>query len=102
MGQGLQGMTVGRYQLGRQIGEDRFVDVYLAEDTHRRIGRQIAIKMIPLPSNEDDVELALKFFDREVKAITTLNHPHILPVFDYDVAQWHTAKFAYLVMPYCE
>jgi eukaryotic-like serine/threonine-protein kinase len=48
-------------------------EVYLARDT--RLGRDVAIKVLPahLSSNPD----LRQRMEREAKAISSLNHPHI-------------------------
>jgi eukaryotic-like serine/threonine-protein kinase len=62
--------------------------VYLAEDT--RIDRPVAIKVIqtemnPYPDDEATRD-AVRLFHREAQTIAKLNHPHILPLFDFDSA----------------
>ena len=76
-------------------------EVYLAEDT--RIAQQVAIKVIqaettgypdPIASQE-----ASRLFLREMKVITTLDHPHILPVFDFGEMKYNKSTIMYMVMP---
>ncbi|GAC1662829.1 MAG: hypothetical protein PVS3B3_34220 [Ktedonobacteraceae bacterium] len=79
-------------------------EVYLAEDT--RIARKIAIKVIksdviPYPDTTTAQEVN-RLFLREAKAIATLQHPHILPLFDYGDDVVHGNTLSYMVMPYCQ
>ena len=81
----LEGLQLGRYRLLKALGSGGMGEVYQAEDTH--IHRQIAIKIVrseitPYPNSESARE-SERLFRREVRAIATLDHPHILPLFDY-------------------
>jgi serine/threonine protein kinase len=69
-------------------------EVYHARDT--RLDRAVAIKILPehLSSNPQFHER----FEREAKAISSLSHPHICPL--YDVG--HQAGIDYLVMEHLE
>ena len=93
----------GRYRLLRLIGQGAMGKVYLAEDT--RIGRQVAIKVIqpemsPYPDDEATSD-AVRLFQREAQIIARFNHPHILPLFDFDKASSDGSSPTYMVMPYC-
>src|SRR5713101_8411810 len=81
----LEGQQIGRYHLLRLLGSGGMGEVYLASDP--RINRQVAIKLIRAEATEDhDNDVARKatqLFEREARAIATLDHPHILPLFDY-------------------
>src|SRR5438132_10635150 len=98
----LEGTHVGRYHILRMLGSGGMGDVYLAEDPH--IEQQVAIKviraeLIPYP-NENVAQEAARLFQREAKAIVKLDHPNILPLFDYGQAKINAMAFVYLVMPY--
>jgi serine/threonine protein kinase len=72
-------------------------EVWLAEDP--RLHRQVAIKTLPTHS-QDDREFLLRF-EREAQAAAALNHPHILPVYDYgDQPVANGQSITYLVMPH--
>ncbi len=98
----LEGIQLGYYQLVRLIGSGGMGEVYLAEDT--RISRQVAIKVVhndatPYPSVQLTQDTA-RLFVREMKAIVKLDHPHILPLFDFGQESIHTNTLMYMVMPY--
>jgi len=98
----LEGQQIGRYQLLRLLGGGGMGEVYLAEDTP--INRQVVIKVIragvsPHPG-DSTVEEATRLFQREARAIAMLDHPHILPLYDYGEVTINGALLTYLVMPY--
>jgi len=77
-------------------------EVYLATDTP--VNRQVAIKVMrseaaPYPDT-DATHDAARLFQREVRAIAGLDHPHILPLYDYGEDLVRGAKITYMVMPY--
>ncbi len=98
----LEGQDLGRYHLLRLIGSGGMGEVYLAQDPG--VSRQVAIKVIrsgntgsgTTASTDDDARLFL----REARAIAKLDHPHILPLYDYGEEPTPGATFTYLVMPY--
>lgn len=98
----LEGQQLGRYRLLELLGSGGMGEVYLATDT--LINRQVAIKVIRSEvSSYPDAGVAqesARLFQREMKAIAMLDHPHIMPLFDYGEATIHGASLAYLVMPY--
>ncbi|HEV2114038.1 MAG TPA: protein kinase, partial [Terriglobales bacterium] len=88
------GTKLGPYEIVSALGAGGMGEVYRARDT--RLGREVAIKVLPqhLSSNPD-----LKArFEREAKAISALNHPHICHL--YDVGS--QAGTDYLVMELLE
>lgn len=95
----LEGQRINRYNLLQLIGSGGMGEVYLAEDP--RVGQQVAIKVIrdevtlyPEASRETDT-----LFLREVRAIAKLDHPNILPLFDYGEHLIGAMKITYIVMP---
>src|SRR6266700_3678905 len=97
----LEGLQLGRYRLLNALGSGGMGEVYQAEDTH--IHRQVAIKIVrsettPYPNTESAKE-AERLFRREVRAIATLDHPHILPLFDYGEETQQGITYTFMVMP---
>src|SRR6266566_10162407 len=98
----LDGLQLGRYRLMHLLGSGGMGKVYLAEDVP--IHRQVAIKVIqteasPYP-NAESVKEVVRLFQREARAIAALDHPHILPLYDYGEGTINGAPVTYLVMPY--
>jgi len=88
------GARVGAYEILSAIGAGGMGEVYRARDT--RLERTVAIKVLPadLSSDPDRRER----FDREARAISSLNHPHICIL--HDVGNQDGTSF--LVMEYLE
>ncbi|MDQ2885388.1 MAG: protein kinase [Chloroflexota bacterium] len=94
----LEGKQIGRYHILRILGSGGMGEVYLAEDA--RIGQQVAIKIMRAETGFFDERGRDSLFLREVKTIALLDHPRILPLFDYGDARVDDMLLAYLVMPY--
>src|ERR1700737_4872402 len=90
----LTGKRLGPYEILSAIGAGGMGEVYRAKDT--RLDRIVAIKVLPTHL-ADRAELRERF-EREAKAISSLNHPHICTL--YDVG--HQDGIDYLVMEYVE
>ncbi|WP_436493329.1 serine/threonine-protein kinase [Actinokineospora sp. HUAS TT18] len=68
-----------QYSVGNKIGSGGMGVVY--EGVHRSLGRHVAIKQLPADLIGDpDVNAR---FDREARVLAKLDHPHIVPVYDY-------------------
>ena len=98
----LEGLQLGHYRLVHLIGSGGMGEVYLAEDT--RITRQVAIKVMrteaaPYPDVNATNEGA-RLFQREMQAITVLDHPHILPLIDFGEEHVNITTISYMVMPF--
>jgi serine/threonine-protein kinase len=88
------GTRLGPYEILSVLGAGGMGEVYRAKDT--RLGRTVAIKILPAHlSNNPKLR---ERFDREAKAISSLSHPHICPL--YDVG--HQDGIDYLVMEHLE
>ena len=78
------------YTLLEEIGEGSFGVVYRA--TQSPLSRDVAIKVIrPELANQPDF---VRRFEREAQLVARLEHPHIVPLYDY----WREPDAAYLVM----
>ncbi|MBX3080343.1 MAG: protein kinase [Anaerolineae bacterium] len=75
----LVGQQVGQYQVLEQIGTGGMATVYRAWQTSMK--RDVAIKV--LRTNTTRNEEFLRRFYHEVEIIASLQHPHILPVYDF-------------------
>jgi serine/threonine protein kinase len=70
-----------------------------------RINRQVAIKVIrseggPYPDS-DAARDAARLFQREARAIAALEHPNILPLYDFGEEIRDGTTITYMVMPFC-
>jgi serine/threonine-protein kinase len=81
------GETVTHYRILDKIGEGGMGVVYRAEDT--RLGRQVAVKFLSQKLSQE--ASALDRFQREARAASSLNHPHICAV--YDIGQHNNVPF---------
>src|SRR5687767_2110695 len=70
------GKKLGRYEIRSKIGAGGMGEVYLAHDTE--LDRTVALKILPDDVAED--EQRLQRFTQEAKAVSALNHPHILTI----------------------
>src|SRR5947208_2879543 len=93
----LEGHRIDRYLLLRCIGSGGMGKVYLAED--ERIEQRVAIKLIRTEDGTSSKEHQ-RLFQREASAIARLDHPNILPLFDYGETTIDNTLLSYLVMPY--
>lgn len=84
------GQQIGNYRLERLLGWGGFADVYLGQHIH--LNTQTAIKILhaQLPAGETDQ------FLQEARTIARLEHPHIVKVLDFGLAD----NAPYLVMTY--
>ena len=90
----LLGTKLGPYEIISALGAGGMGEVYQAKDT--RIDRIVAIKVLP-PQMASNPDLRQRF-DREARAISSLNHPNICAL--YDIGQQNGID--YLVMEYLE
>ena len=88
------GTRLGPYELEASIGAGGMGEVYRAKDT--RLDRMVAVKV--LPDGLSRKAGLRQRFEREARAIASLNHPHICAL--HDVGQQDGVDF--LVMEYLE
>lgn len=80
------------YAIHEELGRGSYGVVYRASQS--LIGRDVAIKVIPARYADDVV--FIRRFEAEARTIATLEHPWIVPLYDY----WREPGAAYLVMRY--
>jgi serine/threonine protein kinase len=73
----LPSTTIAHYTLTSKLGEGGMGEVYRAMDT--RLGREVAIKVLPAAVKCDPERLAR--FKREARVLASLNHPNIATIF---------------------
>ncbi len=88
------GTKLGPYEIQSALGAGGMGEVYRARDT--RLDRTVAVKI--LPHHLSDNPEARQRFDREARAISSLNHPHICVL--HDVGSQDGTD--YLVMEYVQ
>src|SRR5919204_1251345 len=88
------GSRVGPYEIVAAIGAGGMGEVYRARDT--RLDRTVAIKVLPAQLAADP-QLRERF-DREARAISSLQHPHICALFDVG----HQEGVDFLVLEFLE
>jgi len=72
------GSRLGPYEIVAPIGAGGMGEVYRARDT--RLGRDVAIKVLPQHLSGDPARR--ERFEREARAVSALNHPHICTLHD--------------------
>ncbi|MCG2787053.1 MAG: serine/threonine protein kinase [Anaerolineae bacterium] len=90
----LTGKQFGPYQVVAPLGEGGMAAVYKAYQP--AMERHVAIKVLPRHMAGSPEFIAR--FKREAHLLAQLQHPHILPVFDYGESDGYT----YIVMPFLQ
>ena len=88
----LSGKSFGQYDILDQLGQGGMATVYRARQ--RSIGRTVAIKVMPPYFVHEPT--FMQRFEREVRVIAELQHPRVLPVYDYGQIE----GLPYIVMAY--
>lgn len=70
---------IGRYEVKSELGRGGMAAVYLAFDP--RFKREVAVKVLPPQLLADPIYRAR--FEREAQTIAALEHPAIVPVYDF-------------------
>jgi eukaryotic-like serine/threonine-protein kinase len=83
----------GMYRIERELGAGGMATVYLAEDLKHR--RRVAVKVLHA---ELSAVIGTERFLKEIELTASLQHPHILPLFDSGSAD----GLLYYVMPFVE
>ncbi len=86
----LSGRAIRGYALGERLGNGGMGVVYRA--VQPLVEREVAIKIImPMYANHPDF---IRRFEAEAQLVARLEHPHIVPLYDY----WREPSVAYLIM----
>jgi Tol biopolymer transport system component len=88
------GTKLGPYEIQSPLGAGGMGEVYRAKDT--RLDRTVAVKVLPGHLSENPE--AKQRFDREARAISSLNHPNICTLHDVG----HQDGIDFLVMEFLE
>ena len=80
-----------KYLVTRQFGDGGFGVVYLANDEEIP-GRQVAIKVLLQPQDEDHSDLRW-----EMQQLARFNHPHVVAFYHH----FNDEQSLYLVMEFC-
>jgi eukaryotic-like serine/threonine-protein kinase len=91
--QRLSSALASSYRIERELGAGGMATVYLAEDVRHR--RKVALKLL---HPELSAVLGVERFLKEIELTASLQHPHILPLFDSGSADGQL----FYVMPYVE
>ncbi len=89
------GTVLGRYRLLERAGVGGMSEVWKAED--ETLKRTVAVKVILGPIAAEST--FRERFLREARLVAGLEHPNVLPVFDYGSATIDGEEVSYLVMP---
>jgi serine/threonine protein kinase len=90
----LIGRKLGEYEIVEHIGHGVAADVYKAVQS--KLNRFVAIKVLS-PTFVSDQAFLTRFI-QEAQAVAKLDHPNILPVYDFD----RQGDLVYIVMQYVE
>jgi serine/threonine protein kinase/DNA-binding LacI/PurR family transcriptional regulator len=89
----LIGQTLGDYRIVERIGRGGMARVYRAYQAS--VNRDVAIKVIATDNVEAvDLEIYKERFEREARVVASLEHSHVLPIYDYGL----TDSMTYIVM----
>lgn len=99
----LEELQNGRYRYISLLGRGGMGEVYLMQDT--RVNRRVAIKVLraenSLYADDERTASSARLFEREARAIAALDHPNILPLYDFGEEVRENLAITYMVMPYC-
>lgn len=88
----------GKYQILKKIGEGGMGSVYIANQ--EPIDRKVAVKVLLSKLAED--EIAVKRFEQEARAISKMQHPNTVTIYDFGRVEDHEedTERLFIVMEY--
>jgi serine/threonine protein kinase len=87
----LTGTRIGQYEIVERLGGGGMAVVY--RSVQQPLGREVALKALSSELFQDDG--FVKRFETEAKTLAKLDHPNILPIYDFEVID----GTAFLTMP---
>lgn len=89
-------LLAGKYKIIKKIGEGGMGSVYIANQ--EPIDRKVAVKVLLGKLAED--EIAVKRFEQEAKAISKMQHPNTVTIYDFGRTKEDEDERLYIVMEY--
>ncbi len=82
-----KGTRIEHFEIIEEVGRGGMGEVFLAKD--ERLNRRVALKLLAAHITADKIRV--KRFRQEALAISALNHPNIISI--YEIGQWHGRDF---------
>lgn len=79
----MDSQTISHYRIVKKLGAGGMGEVWLAHDT--KLERKVAIKLLPAEFTKDPERV--RRFEQEAKAVSALNHPHIITIHEIGEAE---------------
>ncbi|HSF16176.1 MAG TPA: protein kinase [Vicinamibacteria bacterium] len=89
-----EGTRIGGFEVWALIGAGGMGEVYRATDT--KLGRDVAIKLLPEAFASDPERLAR--FEREARVLASLNHPSIAHLYGFETATGADGRQAHMLV----
>ncbi|OHT14213.1 CAMK family protein kinase [Tritrichomonas foetus] len=87
--------SLNGYTFTSIIGKGGFAEVFLVEST--KYNNRVFVAKVMTIIGSTEIDKKWKLFDAEIQALLTLNHPHIIRLYDHFV---HNGRF-FLILEYC-
>jgi serine/threonine protein kinase/Rieske Fe-S protein len=90
------GQSLGSYRVERLLGHGRLSAVYLAQNMSTGTNGALTLFILPERFSPEARQRFMQRFHKEARALTSLQHAHLLPIYEYGEHQ----GYPYLVTPY--